>query len=43
MLVPAELRDPVLWRLLKVWNSMETAFDTATDKSIDGDLRLEGT
>ena len=33
MSVPAELRDPVLWRLLKVWNSTETAFDTVTDES----------
>ena len=28
MLVLAELRDPVLWQLLKVWNSTETAFGT---------------
>ena len=28
MLVRAELRDPVLWWLLKVWNSTETAFGT---------------
>ena len=28
MLVLAKLRDPVLWRLLKVWNLMETAFGT---------------
>ena len=32
MSVPAELRDPVLWRLLKVWNLMETALDTVTDE-----------
>ena len=28
MSVPADLRDPVLWRLLKVWNSTEMAFGT---------------
>ena len=28
MLVLAELRDPVLWQLLKVWNSTEMAFGT---------------
>ena len=33
MSVPAELRDPVLWRLLKVWNSMEMAPGTVTDES----------
>ena len=33
MLVPAELRDPVLWQLLKVWNSTEMAVGTVTDES----------
>ena len=43
MSVPAELRDPVLWRLLKVWNSTETAFWYRLLMSpTDGDLRLEG-
>ena len=38
MSVLAELRDLVLWWLLKVWNLTEMAFDTVTDESIDGDL-----
>ena len=42
MLVLAELRDLVLWQLLKVWNSTEMALDTITDSPTDGDLRLEG-
>ena len=33
MSVPAELRDPVLWQLLKVWTSTETAFGTIADES----------
>ena len=32
MSAPADLRDPVLWRLLTVWNSTEMAFGTFTDK-----------
>ena len=32
MSTPADLRDPVLWRLLTVWNSTETAFWHITDK-----------
>ena len=44
MSVPADLRDPVLWRLLKVWNLTETTLDTVyLTSQIDGDLRLEGT
>ena len=38
MLVPADLRDPVLWRLLKVgiqWKQLLVSF---ADDPIDGDL-----
>ena len=43
MSVLANLRDPVLWQLLKVGTQQKRLVMPLTDSSGDGDLRLEGT